>query len=79
MDKSTTKEAGEGALMAHIWVVEGKFKDGWGPTLGVGYTRALARLRKEDYSKLNPDERFRVRKYERTYSKVVVYEHDGGR
>jgi len=46
-----------------IWVVEMFTGKGWMPTVGVGLCREDVRIKKRDWKKRNPDDRFRVRKY----------------
>ena len=49
--------------MDKIWVIEMFDGKEWGPTVGVGLCRADARIKKQDWEKRNPDDRFRIRQY----------------
>ena len=52
----------------HVWIVEVSWNDGrglWHPTVGIGLTQKDAYRERADWQRRNPDERFRVVRYER--------------
>ena len=57
----------------YIWIVEmwmahetltGRGTDRWEPTVGAGVTKADAVWKRREWCEKNPDDRFRIRRYE---------------
>ena len=53
-------------MRRHVWVVEMKFKgiSEWEPTVGCALTREDGRELRVEWKKRNPDDQFRLTKYE---------------
>ena len=50
--------------MNYIWIVEMRVGKNWLPTTGAGLVRVDAAIIAEQWRENNPDDKFRVRKYE---------------
>ncbi len=59
-----------GDARRHVWIVEGSYElrgqfGPWHPTVGVALTRVDGRHTVRNWKRLNPCDRFRLRKYTR--------------
>jgi len=53
--------------MYHIWIVEMLIDNSWEPTVGAAITITEARDKCRHWHLMNPEDKFRIRKYIRAY------------